>query len=83
VILDRRNADDLYLSTLERHDRETEAQRITTDALAALARTRPKLAGEVMTASLPWLRWLTGQAPGSCTRRLPARWRFQPLIFRS
>jgi hypothetical protein len=54
VILGRRNADDLYLSTRERHERQAQGLRITTAALASLARSRPDLAGEAPTESLPW-----------------------------
>jgi hypothetical protein len=70
VILGRRNADDLYLSTRERHEREAQGLRITTTALASLARSRPDLAGEALTESLPWMKWLPVAEKAACLQEL-------------
>ena len=70
VILGRRNADDLYLSTRERHERQAQGLRITTAALASLARSRPDLAGEALTESLPWMRWLPIEERVACLEEL-------------
>jgi hypothetical protein len=70
VILGRRNADDLYLSTRERHEREAEGLRITTVALASLAGSRPDLAGDALTASLPWMVWLPADQKVLCLQEL-------------
>jgi hypothetical protein len=58
VILGRRDAADLYLSTRERHEREARGLQVTTRALSALASIRPDLAGDAMMQSLPWMTWL-------------------------
>jgi hypothetical protein len=58
VILGRRDAADLYLSTVERHDREVRGLQVTTQALAALAAVRPDLAGDALMQALPWMVWL-------------------------
>lgn len=71
VILSRRGeAEDLYLSTRERHEREVQAQLITTGMLASLARTRPDVAGEVMIENLPWMAWLPAPAKTECLQEL-------------
>jgi hypothetical protein len=70
LILGRRNADDLYLSTRERHDREAQGLRITTAALASLASARPDLAGEALTETLPWMRWLPVDERVTCLQEL-------------
>lgn len=70
VILDRRDAEDLYLSTRERHERSASAARITTDVLAEIARTRPDLAGEAMVATLPWMAWLPSEDKVECLGEL-------------
>lgn len=71
VILSRRgDAEDLLLSTRERYERQTQAQLITTSALAALARTRPDLAAEAMTETLPWIAWLPTQDQVACLQEL-------------
>lgn len=71
VILSRRGeAEDLYLSTRERHEREVQAQLITTGMLASLARTRPDVAGEVMIENLPWMAWLPTPAKIECLQEL-------------
>ena len=75
VILDRRDAEDLYLSTRERHDRAESAQRITTAMLAEISRTRPDLAGEAMVATLPWMAWLPSEDKISCLAELLAQLR--------
>jgi hypothetical protein len=58
LILGRRDAADLYLSTFERHEREVRGLVVTTRALSALAAVRPDLAGEALTHALPWMAWL-------------------------
>ena len=75
VILGRRDAEDLYLSTRERHDRSASAQRITTAMLAEMARTRPDLAGEAMVATLPWMTWLPSEDKIACLEELLAQLR--------
>lgn len=71
VILSRRGeAEDLYLSTRERHEREVQAQLITTGMLASLARNRPDAAGEVMIENLPWMAWLPPTARTECLQEL-------------
>jgi hypothetical protein len=62
VILGRRDAADLYLSTRERHEGEVRGLQITTRTLAALAALRPDLAADALTQTLPWMAWLpTGE----------------------
>ena len=75
VILDRRDAEDLYLSTRERHDRSQGAQRITTAVLAEVARARPDLAGEAMVHTLPWMAWLPSEDRAGCLTELLAHLR--------
>jgi hypothetical protein len=70
VILDRRDADDLYLSTRERHDREVQAQLLTTEMLANLARDRPDIAGEIVMQSLPWIGWMPSEDRVACLQEL-------------
>ena len=70
VILGRRDADDLHLSTRERHEQEAQGLRITAGALAALARARPELAAESMTETLPWMAWLPQQEREACVQEL-------------
>ena len=71
VILSRRGeAEDLYLSTRERHEREVQAQLITTGMLASLARTRPDIAGEVMMENLSWMAWLPASGKIECLQEL-------------
>ena len=70
VILARRDDEDLYLSTRARHEREAQGLRITTVALAALARVRPDLAGDALTEALPWLAWLPVDEKVACRQEL-------------
>lgn len=70
VILGRREAEDLYLSTRARQERSADAARITTAMLADLAATRPDVAGEVMTRALPWMSWLPTSDKVDCLSEL-------------
>ncbi|TXR51569.1 hypothetical protein [Quadrisphaera setariae] len=70
IVLDRRNAEDLYLSTVERHEQESQGLRITTSALAALARVRPDLAGDALSETLPWMVWLPVDEKTACLQEL-------------
>jgi hypothetical protein len=70
VILGRRDAADLYLSTRERHDREVRGLQVTTRALAVLAALRPDLAGDALTESLPWMTWLPASEKIKCLQEL-------------
>ena len=70
VILGRRDDEDLYLSTRARHERETKGLRVTTVALAALARVRPDLAGDALKEALPWMAWLPIEEKVSCLQEL-------------
>lgn len=70
VILGRRDAADLYLSTRERHEQEAQGLRITTGALTALARVRPDLAGDSLTETLPWMAWLPREEKTACLQEL-------------
>jgi len=70
VILGRRDAADLYLSTVERHEREAYGLVVTTRALSALAALRPDLAGDALTESLPWMAWLPSSEKIKCLEEL-------------
>lgn len=70
VILGRRDAADLYLSTRERHEREVKGLQVTTRALAALATVRPDLAADALTESLPWVAWLPVDEKVKCLQDL-------------
>ena len=70
VILGRRDAADLYLSTRARHEREVQGLRVTTRTLARLAAERPDLAGDALMDTLPWMAWLTGDDQAGCLREL-------------
>ena len=70
IILGRRDAADLYLSTRERHEREVQGLRVTTRTLARLAAERPDLAGDALMDTLPWMAWLTGDDQAACLREL-------------
>jgi hypothetical protein len=66
VVLGRRDAADLYLSTRERHEREVQGLRVTTRTLARLAGERPDLAGDALMDTLPWMAWLPGEDQVAC-----------------
>ncbi|GAA3622516.1 hypothetical protein GCM10022223_44350 [Kineosporia mesophila] len=70
VILGRRDAADLYLSTRERHEREVRGLQVATRALAALAAVRPDLAADALTESLPWVAWLPVEEKVKCLQEL-------------
>ena len=74
MILGRRDAADLYLSTRERHEREVSGLQVTTRALAALAAVRPDLAGDALTQTLPWMAWLPTEEKITCLLPRMAAW---------
>jgi hypothetical protein len=70
VILGRRDAADLYLSTRERHEREVQGLRVTTRTLARMAAERPDLAGDALMDTLPWMAWLPDDDRVACLQEL-------------
>jgi hypothetical protein len=70
VILGRRNAIDLFLSTRERREREAEGLRITAATLAVVARVRPDLAEQAMVETLSWMGWLPAVDRAMCLQEL-------------
>ena len=75
IILARRDAEDLYLSTRARHDREAHTLRVTTETLSMIAATRPDIAGEALTGALPWMVWLPNEEKVHCLTELLANLR--------
>ena len=72
IVLSRRDADDLYLSTRARHDREARGLKVTTEVLAKIAADRPDLAGDALTVTLPWMAWLPNEEKVPCLEELLA-----------
>lgn len=71
VILSRRGeAEDLYLSTRERHERESRAAVVTTEMLAVVAQQQPDLAVEALTRTLAWVAWLPIADKVACLQEL-------------
>lgn len=70
VVLDRRDASDLYLSTLSRHEDLEELLNLSVGFLADVAATRPDVAGEHLVKLLPWYRWLSSDDKTACLSEL-------------
>ncbi len=71
VILSRRGAaEDLYLSTRERHEQESRAAVVTTEMLAVVAQQQPDLAVDALTRTLAWVAWLPSDDKVACLQEL-------------
>jgi hypothetical protein len=70
LILARRDADDLYLSTRDRHEREARGLQVTARMLAKVAAADPELAANALLDVLPWTRWLPPGDRHDCLTQL-------------
>jgi len=70
VVLDRRDAGDLYLSTLSRHEDLEELLNLSVGFLADVATARPDVAGYHLVKLLPWYRWLSSDDQTACLTEL-------------
>lgn len=70
VLLERRDGEDLVLTTATRAAAFLEGLNVGVTALRHLAKSHHDLLAEVLTEELPWLRWLPEADRSACVREL-------------